>query len=341
MIYYCGLIILILIFRATSCFCKSRERKVFFLSTAIAVILFQGLRSFSVGTDLSVYIPAYGKIGKDVALSFTAKYLNFERGYIFLNKILYLAGFGDRAFLIAVTIIIQAPIFYVMYKYSVSPLLSVFSYFAFGNFIVTFSGLRQGIAMSLCFFAYVFIKNKKLIGFIALTLLACFFHKSAVLCFVLYPLYYVKIKKSALPLILLCIALCFLFKDKIVELLSLVYYGKETEIEPNGSYTMFIVYLALYIVSFFATDSEEKCGFGNILLLIVCIYSLSSVHKTVVRIAYPFSLYISLLIPEIVKNISVKTKKDGLILNFLCNALCVACFLFFIGDLATLPFGFL
>lgn len=341
MIYYCGLIILIFIFRATSSFFKDCERKAFFLPTAIAVILFQGLRSFSVGTDLSVYISAYEKIGSEVAFSFNAKYQNFETGYVLLNKILYLAGFSERAFLIAITILIQAPIFFVMYKYSVNPLLSVLSYFAFGNFIVTFSGLRQSIAMSLCFAAYVFIKERKVVRFIVLTLLACFFHKSAVLCFALYPLYCIKIKNSALPFILIGIALCFLFKEKIVGFLSFVYYGKEANIEPNGSYTMFFMYLALYIVSIFIEGSEDKSGLSNILLMLVFIYSLSSVHETIVRVAYPLSLYISLLIPEIVAGINVKTEKDGLLLNLLCNALCVACFLFFVGDLATLPFGFL
>ncbi len=341
MIYYCGLIILIFIFRAASSFFKDYERKAFFLLTAFAVVLFQGLRSFSVGTDLSVYIPAYEEIGAKTAFSFTAKYLNFETGYILLNKILYLAGFNERAFLIAVTIIIQVPIFIVMYKYSVNPLLSVLSYFAFGNFIVTFSGLRQGIAMSLGFAAYVFIKEKKLVRFILLTLLACFFHKSAIVCFVLYPLYYIKIKKSALPFVLAGVGLCFLFKERIVSILSRLYYGKETEIEHNGSYTMFFMYLALYIVSFFIEGSEEKSGFSNILLLTVFIYSLSSVHETIVRAAFPLSLYLSLLIPEIVAGINVKTEKDGLILNLLCDALCVACFMFFIGDFATLPFSFL
>lgn len=341
MIYYCGLIILICIFRATSCFFRECERKAFFLMAAIIVILFQGLRSFSVGTDLAVYIPAYGKIGTEVTFSLNAKYRNFEIGYVLLNKILYLAGFSERAFLIAITIIIQAPIFYVMYKYSVSPLLSVLSYFAFGNFIVTFSGLRQGIAMSLCFAAYVFIKNKKLVRFIILMLFACFFHKSAVICFTLYPLYYLKIKRSALPFVLIGIDLCFLFKEQIVELLSLIYYGKGTDIEPNGSYTMFFMYLALYMVSIFVVGSEDKSGLSNILLLLVCIYSLSSVHETVIRAAYPLSLYLALLIPEIVAGINVKTEKDELILNLLGNALCVACFLFFLGDLGTLPFGFL
>ena len=341
MIYYCGLIFLIFIFREASSFFKDCERKAFFLPTALTVILFQGLRSFSVGTDLSVYIPAYEEIGKEVALSFNMKYLNFETGYVLLNKLLYLAGFGERAFLITVTIIIQAPIFYVMYKYSARPLLSVTSYFAFGNFIVTFSGLRQGIAMSLCFAAYVFIKNKKIVRFILITLIACFFHKSAVLCFVLYPLYYVKIKKTALPFVLFGVALCFLFKEQIVRLLSYVYYGKGAETEPNGSYTMFFMYLVLYVVSIFISGSEEKSGIENILLLLVCIYSLSSIHETIARTAFPLSLYLSLLIPEIVAGINAKTEKDGLIMNILCNALCVACFLFFVGNFGTLPFGFL
>lgn len=342
MIYYLGLILSVFVVRLLSLQFRKNDKAVFYTLTALIVILFQGLRSFSVGTDLLSYIPSYSRIGRNIPFSLTAKFMNYEIGYILLNKLIYILGFNERGFLIIVTIIIQAPIFYTMYKYSESPLLSVFSYFAFGNFIMTFSGLRQAISMSLCFVAYVFIKNKKPIWFILIVFLACCFHKSAMICFLLYPLYYIRVNKIAFPFILLGIVACFIFRNQIFALLSKIYYGAEKETQATGAYTMFIMYLLLYIIAnVIKCDEDEYKGLTNIMLVLVCVYSLASIHSFITRMAYPISLYLTLLIPKIVSGIKLETEKDHFVVYGLCNLLCIACFMYFLGGLNTLPFSFM
>lgn len=342
MIYYCGLILSIFVMRGISLTFKNKDRIVFFAFSAILVILFQGLRSFSVGVDLTSYIPSYSEIGKYVPFSFTAKYLNYEIGYILLNKVIYALGFSERGFLIVITMIIQAPIFYTMYKYSETPLLSVFVYFAFGNFVMTFSGLRQAVSMSICFAAYGFVKNRKPIWFYILIALAFCFHKSALICLLVYPLYHIKIKEIAFPFVLLGIATCFAFKNQIFALLSKIYYGEEITSQATGAYTMFVMFLLLYIISnFLRSDDIDYNGLMNILLIIVCIYSLASIHSFITRMSYPLSLYLTLFIPKIVGRLKWKYNRDKIIVYGLCNVLCIACFMNFIGALNTLPFSFL
>lgn len=342
-LYYFGLIFSIIAVRMISLQFKEKNRAIFFIASALIVILFQGLRSFSVGTDIVRYIPGFLSIGKDVPLSLNAEYANFEIGYILLNKIIYLLGIRERGFLIIMAIIIQAPIFYTMYKYSESPLLSVFAYFAFGNFIMTFSGLRQSIAMAICFIAYICVKKKKPILFYILIFVAYLFHKSAIACVLIYPIYHIKIKKSFFPVVACLIVFCFLFKNQIFELLSKVYYGDEISTTETGAYTMFIMFLLLYAVAFFLQNDAdfEYYGLMNILLLIVLIYTLASVHDYVTRMAFPLSLYLSLFIPKVANNVKVNGENDKKVVQVFSNLLCIACFLYFVGGLETLPFSFL
>ncbi|MCC8154262.1 MAG: EpsG family protein, partial [Tannerellaceae bacterium] len=155
--------------------------------------MFQGFRSTSVGTDLISYIPDYSAIGRQ---GFTQlSYMNYEVGYVLLNKILYVLGLDERGFLIAIAVIIQVPIFYTLYSYSESPIISILWYFTFGNFIMTFSGLRQGIAIAICFVAYIFIRKKKIVFFVLTVLLAATFHSSALFCMLLYPMYQIKMNQ--------------------------------------------------------------------------------------------------------------------------------------------------
>lgn len=341
MLYYCALIILIIFFRILTFSLQNKGQKIFFILTTLIVIVFQGLRSYSVGTDLVAYIPGYIEIGKHVPINLSATYNNFEIGYILLNKFIYLLGFNKRAFLIIVAIIIQVPIFKTMYAYSENPLLSVFAYFAFGNFIMTFSGLRQAIAMSICFFSYKFIKNKNAIKFAFMILLACFFHKSAVICFVLYPLYYLKIK-NIFPLALLVVGICFLFRNQILAILSRVFFGEAQEGHSTGAYTMFIMFLLLYIMAnVLQSDDKDYNGLTNILLMIVCIYCLASIHMSVTRLAYPLSLYLTIFIPKVVNNVKFEKSMHQRVFYCLSDSLCVICFILFVGQLGTLPFSFL
>ncbi len=344
MIYYAGLIIFIIVIRAvTQEFAKKEPLKWCYIFSAAAVILFQGLRSFNVGVDLVGYVPAYTMIGKKVDFSWDAltSVYNYEIGYVLLNKIIYLLGFDSRGFLFVVAAIIQIPIFKTMYKHSDNPLLSILAYFAFGNFIMTFSGLRQGIAMAICFYAYTSIKEKKGKKFIFQIILAWLFHQSSIICLALYPLYYCKIKRSQLPLILIALAVCFLLRSRIVAFANKLYYEETGEETRTGAYTMFVVYLALYVLSFLRERPDEDYrGLQNILLLLVFIYSLSSVSNTIIRIGFPLTLYLTIFIPKVIKVFKVE-KESKVVYNGACCLLCIVYFFTIVGGLNTLPFSFL
>lgn len=341
MIYYFGLIGAICIFRLLTAGIKEnkRARSVFFVLTALIVIAFQGFRSFNVGIDLGSYIPGFMNIGNDESIKLgNLVYQNYEAGYVLLNKLLYKLGCSPRVFLFIVSAIIQIPIFYTMYRYSDKPLLSIFIYFAFGNFLFTFSGLRQSIAMALCFVAFGFIKRKKLLPFLMMVLLASSFHSSALLCIVLYPVYHFEMDKHWLPLALSAVIFLIVFNEKLLIFVSGLGYGGYGEVTRTGAYTMLSMYFLLYFVSFLGKKyNRDYMGLRNILLILTMIYTLAPVSNHATRVGYPLALYMTIFIPKVTMQFDVRPKW---LYDTLCSLLCLACFFSFLGYLDTLPFSF-
>lgn len=338
--YYVGLLIFIFVANLFTGQMTNTERgrKIFFFLTCLAVVLFQGFRSFTVGTDLATYIPDYSRMG---AAGFTGEleYKNYEAGYVVLNKLLYMIGFDERGFLLVVTAIIQIPIFYTMYRYSEKPMMSILWYFAFGRFIMTFSGIRQSIAMSICFLAYYLIKERKPIYFVLLILFAALFHASALFCLILYPLYYMKLDRRKVFLAIALLIVVYIFRGRIFAFFSLLYYGEARETSVTGAYTMFITYLLLFIISFFGNREEDKdfMGMRNILLVLVMVYSFAPMHDYVTRIGYPLALYMSIYIPKLINSFEVVPKW---LYYGICYVVLVVAFFYFLGGMETLPFSF-
>lgn len=342
MIYYSSLIlsIFILYFITSNLQNTTKARKIFFIFTCTFVILFQGYRSFTVGTDLASYIPSYSVIGTQINSFSNLSFLNYESGYVVYNKLLYTLGFDERSFLIITAMFIQIPIFYTMYKYSKKPLLSIFVYFAFSNFIMTFSGLRQSIAMSLCFYSYKFIKEKKILFYMVAIIIATLFHLSAIICLLLYPLYYIKLDTKKIIFVIVIIVGCLIFNNQIIQLANQIYYGEGREIATTNAYTMLILYCILLIISYLINSNDyDYIGLRNILTCLCIIYTIAPVSNTFTRLGYPLSLYLTIFIPEIVLKINIKP--NNLIKDIICYVICISCFFYFLGGLDTLPFSFL
>ncbi len=335
--YSCLLLFIIFLYLITSQFkSKAKGRHVFFVITCLLVILFQGFRSFNVGTDLASYLPSFQRMGQSDFTNLT--YLNYEAGYVVLNKILFRIGLDTRGFLIAISAIIQVPIFYTISRYSENPLLSVLWYFSFGNFLMTFSGLRQSIAMALCFAGYVFIKNKNVFLYLLIILFASTFHTSALFCLLLYPLYFVNFDKKKICLALALFVLVYLFRAPIFAFLSSLYYGEAKSTTTTGAFTMFAFFTLMYLFSFYKKEEDtDYIGLRNILLLLTIIYSFASMHDYVARIGYPLSLYMTIYVPNLVSSYKIKPKW---LYHGLCNLILIFAFYYFLGGLNTLPFSF-
>lgn len=332
MVYYLSLILILILFRLISLIIpKTAEKGFFFLLSCLIIVLFQGLRSVQVGTD----IPTYLKYFEHIALGYDTAY---ELGYEWLVRIVYALDLDFQALLFIITVIIQVPIIYTICKYTNKPLLGIVVYFAFGEFLFTFSGLRQGIAMSLAFFGYGFIKNHKPIKFMILVLAGSLFHVTSIFNLVIYPLFYLRNTKKEFLFSVLLIAIVFIFNEHLV-VFATELFGRYKVVVKTGAYEMFFAYLVLWVVTLWIRPrqfDQEYMGLRNMLLVVVLIYAMAPVSNVITRLAYPFELFLCLFIPWVTECIRGKPR---FFYDMLCYGLCLAFFISHIGWLDTLPYS--
>ena len=178
----------------------------------IYIYFFCVLRSFSVGIDIPGYIRMYDETA-NVAWD-NWDYVYFENGYITLMKICNYIGLSARGFFYVIYAIILWPIYYVIRKYSIFPLLSVLLYITFLYFVFDLTGLRQAVGMSICLLAFTFLINnswRNCMLFYALTALAITFHISAAVFLPAYFLARLNLNKRIIIFFIVAFVLCYVF----------------------------------------------------------------------------------------------------------------------------------
>lgn len=233
--------------------------------------------------------------------------LNYERGYILLNKFLSLFSTDQQFFIAANVFIALLPMFYIIYKESHSPALSTVIFMGLPSFMMLFSGARQTIAICICFVALYFVKNKKLIPFLVTVLFATTFHSSAWIFVIAYPLYYLKMSRSLRKLSFAILPVVYFLRYPLFHLFSVLFKDNAT-VDNNGAKTLFIVFSLVYIFcSMFSDEREETAGLKNLFFVACCIQGLGGVNSLVMRVGYYFMNSLILLLPLIIHNLSNKT----------------------------------
>lgn len=292
-------------------------KKRFFLcmvSFVLLVLLFS-LRHPSMGVDLQ-YGESNGYLGQFQRISrlsfselFSTSILNYEIGFVVFNKLISYLSTDIQFYLFACTFFAILPIFYIIYKYSDTPIFSFIIYLGLPSFMMLFSGMRQILAIGLCALALNFILEKKLIKFIIAVAVATLFHYSAIVFFIAYPVYYIKIDKKMRILSLMLIALTFIFRKQLFVVLSKI-LKPEASTEDNGAFALFAVFVMIYVYCFvFAKNDKTINGLLNIFLFACLAQAFGGIYSTAMRVGYYFMTSLILLLPSVVKNIEdYKTK---------------------------------
>lgn len=294
----------------------------------LVLFLMLALRHPSMGVDL-VYGESYGYLGrfsyiaelswKSVILSQVS---NYERGYILFNKLLSLISVDQQILLIGCAALSCGCIFYTVGKKSYSPAMSIIVYMGLPTFLLLFSGLRQSIAVSICFLSISFIEEKKICKFIIAVLIACTFHYSAWIFLMAYPVYYFPMKRSWRLLTIPVPFLLFIFRNPLFALFSQL-LKTNAAADNNNSITLFLVFILVYIFCWiFSGERKDTSGLKNIFFVACCIQALAGVNSLVVRAGYYFINSLILLLPMVTGR--MHNRKNARILNvaiYTCFAL--------------------
>ena len=293
---------------------KNRAKEILLFGT---VFILLALRHPRMGTDLG-YGNAIGYLHSFQVLSrYSLKeiillngYLNYEPGYLVLNKLISLVSTQDTALLLVCALIPLALIGYYYYKKSDDLLFSFVIFLGLPSFLILFSGLRQGIALGICTIALGLIDEKKPVKFIVTVVIASLFHSSAIFVLLSYPVARIRMIRRNRWISLGLLVIVFMFRSPIFSTLARIL--RPTALLTNsGAITLLIVFVVIYIFCFLlGRDDEENNSLLNIFYLACICQCFAGIYATALRVGYYFMICLPILLPRVInQQTDVKTYK--------------------------------
>lgn len=287
--------------------------------SSVLVIFLIALRHSSMGIDLGTvsgegYIGSFYRIGKIGWLSLLSQrhYLNYEFGYVFLSKLLYSIIPHHQFLLIVCAILSIAPMCFIISKYSENIYFSFMIYFSLPIFLLSYSGLRQSIALGICCFSCYFIEQKKLMRFVGCVLIAAFFHSSALMFLLAFPLFHLSISPKTRWMLMALLPITYIFRNQLFTWLCAL-IGIDGEIRDNGAIMFFLFLVALYILAF-TLGNKKQNGWLNLFFVVCIIQSMASMNMLVLRVGYYYLVALPILFPNAIN--SIKDVKTRHLVNF-------------------------
>lgn len=288
---------------------KSLNRRAFWVPF-FALVLFSSIRSYLVGTDTGNYTgnfrslvdPDYYIFSDDIEYGYQLleySILNITHNYFWL--------FFTTSFLIIYSYLKTIK------KISINYIFSVFIFITLGFYTFSFNGLRQGMAMSICFLALPYFLENKLYKYFGMVILASFFHISAIIMFAFYILInFLKMKLEYK--FFLCFIFSLIISQKIIEYMALqnqryTHYTEQTE---GGGYLILGFFVIMGIIFYIVNRNLRKnntiyakleetylCGIAFVLPLALLGASASGPQRF---LSY-FTVFIIFLLPYTTRNL--------------------------------------
>lgn len=226
--------------------------------------------------------------------------------------------FNHYQFLLIITsLIIIISICYFILKNSKNCQLSLMIFIAFGLFMFSMNGMRQVLAMSICLFAYNFAKDKKIIPFVLVVLLALLFHKSSVLFLIVYFLPNIKYNYKTWILFGACFAFLIIFGKKLSGIFGSLTQKDYENISTSVSGGLAVIAIYLMTIAMTLIYCNKQLKSDNLLRTLLymsvigCVLYISRyiISAAFERIHYIFLYPSILLIPYSIDQLDEDNKK--------------------------------
>jgi hypothetical protein len=295
------------------------SKKVFCVLVTTQWVILSGLRHISIGTDTYSYkvnsfdvilYSSWESICSDfIAGIFMGADIK-DPGYKIFEKIVQLFTRDYQVYLIIIALIFTVSLGRWIYQNSSDPSMSFLIYSCLFYSFFALTGHRQTIATALVvLIGYQFIEQRKFWPFFALCGLAFPVHKS-VICFL--PFYFIanqKITPKYLVLISVMVSVLFIFRNQIMIFLGIItgYDSYIEQFEGAGTWTFTTVLLIMTVVTIWRLNVMLKDNLRithcvNALLMAWVFVPLTFVDPSAMRVVQYYSLFILLLVPEIIKS---------------------------------------
>lgn len=291
------------------------SQKSFLVGICIVLIILAAIRGKSVGADTGSYMAQYRKL----------EYLDFEYlsiqfkaywVYYYTSKVFSLLHMPCQVWFGFVETVYVIPMYMLIKRYSQDYLLSILVFITCGLFMFSLAGLKQTLGMGLMMLSFISFIDRKYVRAVVLALLGYFSHPSVAIFFIGFALYYFRDSKYFNVIITAGLIVTFGVGEWLFTTLVTLngddhfvgyLYHDYTYTATTLIFYFSIVGLSLAgIKGYYAEDSiQMKLALG--LSLLACgLQSLSSWSPNAFRLAYLFTPFFMILLPN-----SILSIKDG------------------------------
>ncbi|ACQ70123.1 MULTISPECIES: EpsG family protein [Exiguobacterium] len=290
------------------------SRRAWFVSFAtIQWIVLSGFRDVTVGADTAQYKALFLQSQTLPLGAFTDRFFEIvfteseDPGFYLFQRLIQYVITDYQVYLVLIAMIFMIPLGYFIYKYSSEPLISflLFSVLFYEFFAVT--GLRQTVATALVVLVgYHFVRARKLGWFLLLVCIAMTIHKSSLIFVPFYFLANKQLTKAYLMTMFGVIVGLFVFRNPFFDLLVQVSgYDTYSAMDGAGAVNFSLMLLSVLFVALWRKEqilanNPSAIHFFNALLLAACLLPLTFLNPSMMRLVQYFSLFLLLMIPEIV-----------------------------------------
>lgn len=282
-----------------------------------AMALLAALRAPTVGADTQQYVEIFNwvktlpisNIGELNRFVWWDSAGNIEITYKVYNKIVSLLCDDQQAITVANSLVLMAAFFRMVKRESKDYWLSALLFFCLGFYQLSLNLTPSSIAALIMFGSVSYVREQKIIPWLASTLVACIFHTSAIMLFPLYWLFQLRInKRRFFTLILIGCALGLIAYRPVASILaalvpgSYVGYLSSTKVKPE----QVLVLTALIALVLMAILSKKESLFKSenrihlwVVVLICISYAFSINNTYITRFAFLLSPYLVVTIPNL------------------------------------------
>lgn len=324
---------------------SEKQKKIYCVICGIILVSLLGARSRFIGSTDTVN---YYNMMKDAirSTSWESFYMKdyVEKGFQFFVWMISRV-FKDPQWIITISSAIYTTCVLVfIYRHSKNVCLSLTMYICLGLMTFNMQGMRQAIAIGICLLAYDFAKKKKLVSFVVMVFLACCFHQTAIVFFVVFPLVFIKLKPSHVMMVIAGIVVVVLLSDRLIssanDLFGKNYYGAI----DSGGFVATAIYVLIIVFSIYVAkrpirDNVDSMMFMMLIVAFVCYIERYIGALVAERISFYFSASQMILLPNVIAEGRI-VKKDLWLVNGMVYCLCIALFIYRLQGSDLLPFKF-
>lgn len=301
---------------------KIGGKKLYIVCACVFLFFLIGFRDYLIGVDTYGYMLSFKELSyiysfspKSILAIFAVKR---EPLYVLLNVIIASFTSDFTVLLCSYALLYVISVGVLVFRYSNNPRWSFLILLSLGFLYFAMSGIRQTIALSILLFSYKYIRERKLIPFLLIVLLAYGFHNTSIIFLLAYPLATVKVtwKHCAVLVIAYFVMTCFsnvvfflLFNVLKWERLS-SYENSVSTLSLSGALIQFSIFVFALVFKNSAVKRDcNNTGLINMAFL-GCFFQLfTPVIAEFFRISMYFSIFNILMIPNVTTSIRIKNNK--------------------------------